>query len=63
MTPNWQAIVAAVVSVGSMLSVAIGHPALGAWFTDPNTAAELTAAVGGVAALVSSFSGAVHKPK
>lgn len=60
---NVTAIIAAVVSVGSMLSVALGHPAFAAVFSDPNTASELTAVVGGVGALVSAFSGAVHKPK
>ena len=58
---NIAAIVAAIVSVGSMLSIATGHAALGALFSDPHTAAELTAVIGGVAALVSAFTPAVHK--
>lgn len=59
-TFNWSAIIAATVSVGSVVSIATGHPALAALFNDPNIASEATAACGGVAALVSAFSSAVH---
>lgn len=62
MNLNWTAIVAAVVTLGSMISIASGHAALGAIFSDPNTATELTAVIGGLTGLVSAFSGAVHKP-
>jgi hypothetical protein len=59
---NFTAIIAAVVSVGSMLSVATGHPAIGAVISDPQTATALQAVVGGVAALVSAFTAPVHVP-
>lgn len=59
---NFTAIIAAVVSVGAMLSTALGHPALATVFSDPNTATELTAAVGGIAALVSAFAQGVQHP-
>lgn len=60
---NYTAIIAAVVTVGGAVSVALGHPALAAVFNDPNTATEITAIVSAGSGLVSAFSGAVHKPK
>lgn len=62
MNLNFTAIIAAVVSIGAMASTAAGHPALAAVFSDPNTATELTAAVGGLAALVSAFAQGVQHP-
>lgn len=59
-TLNYSAIIAALVSIGSLASVALGHPAIAAIINDPATANEATAAVGAVAALVSAFSNAVH---
>lgn len=54
-------IIAAIVSIGSYISIATGHAALGAVFADPSTATALTAVVGGVAALISAFMPALHK--
>lgn len=59
---NFTAIIAAVVTLGAMGSTALGHPALAAVFSDPNTATELTAAVGGLAALVSAFAQGIQHP-
>jgi hypothetical protein len=59
---NWTAIIAAVVSVGSMVSVATGHPAIGAIISNPEVANSLTGIVGGIGALVSAFQPAVHAP-
>lgn len=57
---NWPAIISAVVTMGSMASIACGQPALGAVISDPHTAAAATAIVGGISALVSAFSKPVH---
>lgn len=57
---NWSAIVAALLSVGGSISMMTGHPALAAIFANPHTAIDATAAVTGVAGLVSAFSGSVH---
>jgi hypothetical protein len=59
--PNWPAIVAAAVSIGGMISIAAGHPALAAVFSDPNTATLATAAVTAIGGLVSAFTAPVHK--
>lgn len=59
---NYTAIIAAIVSIGALTSTALGHPALAVVFNDPNTSAELTAALGGIAALVSAFSQGVQHP-
>jgi hypothetical protein len=60
---NTQAIVAAIVGVGSMIAIATGHPPFAAVINDPQTANELTAILGGVAALISAFSPAIHQIK
>lgn len=57
---SYTAIVSAVLSVGAYISIASGHAALGAIFSDPTTATEVTAIIGGAAALVSAFSPALH---
>jgi hypothetical protein len=59
-TLNYSAIIAALVSVGSFVSIALGHPAIAAIISDPNTAAQATSVVGGVAALISAFASPVH---
>jgi hypothetical protein len=59
---NWTAIISALVSVGTMASVATGHPALGAVISDPNTAAALTGLIGVVGGVVSAFSQGVQHP-
>jgi hypothetical protein len=60
---NVQAIVAAIVGVGSMLAIATGHPPFAAVINDQTTANELTAVIGGIAALISAFSPAIHSVK
>lgn len=57
---NWPAIIASLVTLGSMASIVAGQPALGAVIADPHTAAAATAIVGGVGALISAFSKPVH---
>lgn len=57
---NWAAIISAIVSIGSLTSIALGHPAIAAVIDDPATAQNATAAIGAVSALVSAFSGPVH---
>lgn len=59
---NYSAIIAAIVSIGAFASTALGHPALAIVFNDPNTATELTAAVGGLGAVVSAFAQGVQHP-
>jgi len=59
---NWQAILPAVVSVGSYISLMSGNPVLAAVISNPHTAETATAVVGGIGALVSAFMPAVHKP-
>lgn len=59
---NYSAIIAAIVSIGAFASTALGHPALAVVFSDPNTATELTAVVGGLGALVSAFAQGVQHP-
>lgn len=57
---NWPAIISAVVTLGSVASIAAGQPALGAVISDPHTAAAATAVIAGFGALVSAFSKPVH---
>lgn len=59
---NYSAIIAAIVSIGAFASTALGHPALALVFNDPNTATELTAAVGGLGAVVSAFAQGIQHP-
>lgn len=59
---NWAALISAFVSVGTMASMASGHPALGAVISDPNTAAALTGVVGVVGGVISAFSQGVQHP-
>lgn len=59
---NWTAILSAIISVGSMATIALGHPEIGTIISNPNTATAVTAVVGGVAALVSAFSQGVQHP-
>lgn len=56
---NWQALIAGLVTLGSVGSVAIGQPALGALIADPHTAQALTGILGGAAAIWSMFSPAL----
>lgn len=58
---NYTAIVAAILTVAGTLSIALGHPALGAVFSDPNVANNLTAAITAISGLVSAFSAPVHQ--
>lgn len=59
---NWTAIISAFVMLGSTASVALGHPALGAVISDPNTAAALTGMVGVVGGVITAFSQGVQHP-
>ena len=56
---NVASLVAGIAAVGSAISLASGHPALGALISDPATSQALTAVVGGVAALYSAFAPAI----
>ena len=56
---NWTSLLAGVISIGSAVSVATGHPAVGAVIASPDTATALTAIVGGVSALYSAFAPAI----
>ena len=56
---NWTSLLSGVVTIGSALSVAAGHPALGAVISDPNTAAALTSVVSGLTGLYSAFAPAL----
>jgi len=59
---NWTALISAFVSIGTMASVATGHPALGAVISDPNTAVTITGLVGIVGGVVSALSQGVQHP-
>jgi hypothetical protein len=56
---NWNSLIAGVLTVGSAVSVAAGHPAIGAVISNPEVATALTAVVGGVAGLWSMFAPAL----
>ena len=56
---NWTSLIAGIVTIGSAVSVASGHPALGAVISDPSTAAALTAVVSGLGGLWSMFAPAL----
>lgn len=56
---NWTALISAVVTIGSAVSVAVGQPVLGAIISNPNTATALTAVVTGIGGLVSAFAPAL----
>jgi hypothetical protein len=58
---NWAATFPALISIGSAISVAAGHPALGAVISSPDTAQNLTAALGGIFGLWSAFSHSIVK--
>jgi hypothetical protein len=50
-------------SVASTISTAAGHPALGAFFSDPQTATEVQNVVSAVTALFAGFlPGVTHTP-
>lgn len=55
-TFNWTALISGVVSIASAVSMAAGHPVLGAIISSPDTSQALTGIVGGVGALVAMFS-------
>ena len=56
---NWTSLIAGVISIGSAVSVATGHPAVGAVISNPDTATALTGIVGGIGALWSLFAPAL----
>jgi len=56
---NLGALLSGVITIGSAISVASGHPALGAVISDPATAQAFTAILGGFAGLFSMFSPAL----
>jgi len=56
---NLSALISGVVTIGSALSVASGHPALGAVISDPATAQAFTAVFAGVGGLYSMFAPAL----
>ena len=56
---NWTSLLAGVVSIGSAVSVAAGHPAVGAAISNPEVATVLTAVIGGLGALWSMLSPAL----
>jgi hypothetical protein len=49
-------------SLLSAVSVVVGKPALGAFFSDPNTAAALTTVVSGASGLVAGALKGFHPP-
>jgi hypothetical protein len=50
-------------SVVSTITTATGHPALGAFFSDPNTAVEMTNALSAITALIAGIApGVTHTP-
>lgn len=55
-------VVAGLLSMAGILSVALGKPALGAFLSDPGTASTVTSVVGGVGALVAGVLQGVRKP-
>ncbi|GJD92502.1 MULTISPECIES: hypothetical protein [Methylobacterium] len=55
-------VVAGVLTMAGVLSVAVGKPALGAFLSDPATAATVTAVVSGVGALLAGVLQGVKNP-
>lgn len=49
-------------SLLAALSVLIGKPALGAFFSDPSTATAMTTVAGGAAGLVAGVLKGIHPP-
>jgi hypothetical protein len=62
MNINWSALISAIISIGTVASMATGHPALGAVISDPTTATALTGLVGVVGGVVSALSQGVQHP-
>jgi hypothetical protein len=63
-TPNFLApgFLTGLFSVASTISAASGHPVLGAFFSDPNTATETTNAISALTALLAGLlPGVTHK--
>jgi hypothetical protein len=58
---NYTAIAAMLLTLAGTVSIALGHPALGAVFSDPNTANSVTAIITAASGLVSAFSAPVHQ--
>jgi hypothetical protein len=56
---NWTSAIAGIVTVGGAVSMFAGYPALGAVFSNPATAQELTALVTALTGLYSTFAPAL----
>ena len=56
---NVASLIAGIVSIGSAVSIATGHPAIGALISNPGVASALTAVIGGIGGLWSLFSPAL----
>ena len=56
---NWTSLLAGVITIGSTISVATGHPALGAAIANPEVASAATSVVAGLAGLWTMLSPAL----
>ena len=56
---NWTALISGLVTLGSTLSIATGHPVLGAAISNPTTAQALTAVIAGLSGIYSTFAPAL----
>jgi hypothetical protein len=59
---NYAAMISGALALAASASVAAGHPALSAIFTDPATATALTAVIAGIFGLASAFLPAIVHP-